>query len=138
MKDNITGFTNTKKIDQEAAEWVLLLEDTPQLSPEQIADLNAWIAISDVHKTCLTNMANSWGEMDLLSTVMLPQEIRKPSFFSIILTNLLTPVVALFTLLSIGIKKSNNILRPVVAAPLLCALIGEQYLLPILLMKLKD
>lgn len=124
MKDNITGFTNTKKIDQEAAEWVLLLEDTPQLSPEQIADLNAWIAISDVHKTCLTNMANSWGEMDLLSTVMLPQEIRKPSFFSIILTNLLTPVVALFTLLSIGIKKSNNILRPVVAAPLLCALIG--------------
>ena len=56
--DNVKGFTNTAKINQEAAEWILLIEDTPKLSKEQIKALNQWVSTSDVHKECLTNMAN--------------------------------------------------------------------------------
>lgn len=77
MNDNITGFTNTTKINQEAAEWILLIEDTDELSKQQINNLNKWIALSDVHKKCLTQMANSWGEMDVLESVLTPKMAQK-------------------------------------------------------------
>ena len=35
--DNVKGFTNTRKINQEAAQWILLIEDTPKLSKEREA-----------------------------------------------------------------------------------------------------
>lgn len=73
MNDNISGFTNTTKINQEAAEWILLIEDTDKLSKQQIDNLNKWISLSDVHKKCITQMANSWGEMDVLTSVLSPK-----------------------------------------------------------------
>ncbi len=122
MKTNVEGFTNKSKINEEAAQWVLLLEDTPNLSKQQIEKLNAWVAISDIHRECIESMANSWGEMDLLAQVMVPQEMRKPSIFLSMLTNMFLPVIALLSLLTVTIKQSKNLLRPVVLAPvLLCA-----------------
>lgn len=119
MNKTIKGFTNKTIINQEAAQWVLLLEDTPKLSKKQIEDLNNWVSTSDVHRECLESMAQSWGEMDLLSEVMLPQEMRKPSLLTVIASHLLMPIMALHTLLSSVIKQSKNLLRPVVATPLL-------------------
>jgi len=116
MNTTVKGFTNKKIINQEAAQWILLLEDTPKLSKKQIEDLNRWVATSEVHRECLESMAQSWGEMDLLSEVMLPQEMRQPSLFSIMLSYLLIPVVALFTAFSIV---SKSLTRPLVATPLI-------------------
>ncbi len=116
MNTTVKGFTNKTIINQEAAQWILLLEDTPKLSKKQIEDLNAWVATSEVHRECLKSMAQSWGEMDLLSEVMLPQEMRKPSLFPIMLSYLLMPIFAVFTVLSIARK---NLLRPLVATPLI-------------------
>jgi len=122
MNSNVEGFTNKTIINQEAAEWVLLLEDTPELSKQQIAELNAWVSTSDVHRECLENMVNSWGEMDLLSSVMLPQEMRKPSIFPGFLAKLFFPVLAIYALLATCIKQRNQLLRPLIAAPVLaCA-----------------
>jgi len=117
MNTNVEGFTNKAIINQEAAQWVLLLEDTPKLSKEQIAQLNAWVATSDVHRECLENMVNSWGEMDLLSSVMLPQEMRKPSIASTLLGKLFFPVLALYAFLSTCIEQRHKLLRPVMMAP---------------------
>ena len=125
MNTSVKGFTNKKIINQEAAQWVLLLEETPKLSKKQIAELNAWVSTSDVHRECIESMAESWGEMDLLSSVMLPQEMQTPSFFSVLLANLLMPVVALYAVLSVCINQSKKLLRPVVATPLLlCGLMA--------------
>ena len=125
MNTRVQGFTNKTKINQEAARWVLLLEETPKLSKKQRDELNAWVSTSAVHRECLESMVQSWEEMNLLSSVMLPQEMQKPSFFSVLLTNLLLPVVALFALLSVCIKQCKSILNPMIAAPLLlCALVG--------------
>jgi transmembrane sensor len=77
MNDNITGFTNTTKINQEAAEWILLIEDTDELSKQQIDNLNKWVALSEVHKKCITQMANSWGELDVLISVLSPKITQK-------------------------------------------------------------
>lgn len=125
MNNNVQGFTNRTIINQEAAEWLLLLEDTTTLSNNQIAELNAWVSTSEVHRECLESMAKSWEEMNLLSAVMLPQEMKKPSWFSVILSYLLTPVVALLHLLSANTKEKKYNFLPVVATSLLlCVLIG--------------
>jgi transmembrane sensor len=121
--NNVKGFTNKIIINQEAAQWVLLLEDTPELSKQQIAALNAWIGTSDVHRECLESMVASWGEMDLLSSVMLTQEMRSPSLFSALQTKLLFPLVAISAFFSTCIKLRNQLLRPVLAVPILaCAI----------------
>lgn len=119
MNTNVKGFTNKTIINQEAAQWVLLLEDTPKLSKKQIAELNAWVATSSVHRECLESMVNSWGEMDLLSSVMLPQEMRKQSMFSILLTTLLFPLLAIYAFLSTCLKQRNQLLRPVFTTSIL-------------------
>tara|TARA_R110001583_G_scaffold55667_6_gene168770 strand:+ start:1022 stop:2224 length:1203 start_codon:yes stop_codon:yes gene_type:complete len=119
MKTNVAGFTNKTIINQEAAQWVLLLEDTPELSEKQIAELNAWVATSKIHRECLENMVQSWGEMDLLSSVMLPQEMRKASVFSTLLSKLLFPLLAIYSLLSTCFKQKNQLLRPVFSMPIL-------------------
>ena len=118
MNNNVEGFTNKTIINQEAAQWVLLLEDTPELSKKQITELNDWVATSDVHRECLENMAHSWGEMDLLSLVMVPQEIRNPSIFSSIRDKLLFPILAIYALLATCVRQRNQLLRPIFAAPL--------------------
>lgn len=118
MNNNVEGFTNKTIINQEAAQWVLLLEDTPELSKKQITELNDWVATSDVHRECLENMAHSWGEMDLLSLVMVPQEIRTPSMFSSIRDKLLFPILAIYALLATCVRQRNQLLRPIFAAPL--------------------
>ncbi len=125
MNSNVQGFTNKTIINQEAAKWLLLLEDTKTLSNSQITELNSWVSTSEVHRECLESMAKSWEEMNLLSVVMLPQEIQKPSWFSVVLSNLLIPFVALLHLPSANIKESKNTFIPVVATSLLlCVLIG--------------
>ena len=118
MNNNVEGFTNKTIINQEAAQWVLLLEDTHELSKKQITELNDWVATSDVHRECLENMAHSWGEMDLLSLVMVPQEIRTPSMFSSIRDKLLFPILAIYALLATCVRQRNQLLRPIFAAPL--------------------
>ncbi|MBL4942101.1 MAG: FecR domain-containing protein [Colwellia sp.] len=125
MNSNVQGFTNKTIINQEAAEWLLLLEDTTTLSNDQIAELNAWVSTSEIHRECLESMAKSWEEMNLLSAVMRPQEMQKPSWLSVILSNLLIPALALLHLLSANIKESKYTFLPVVATSLLlCVLIG--------------
>jgi transmembrane sensor len=119
MNTNVKGFTNRTIINQEAAQWVLLLEDTPKLSKKQIAELNAWVATSTVHRECLENMVNSWGEMDLLSSVMLPQEMRKQSIFSVLLTTLLFPLLAIYAFLSTCLKQRNQLFRPALTTSIL-------------------
>ena len=121
MNTNITGFTNTHKINQEAAEWILLLEDTPNLTQQQVADLNAWVNLSDVHKKCLTDMANSWNELDLLSSVMLPKEIQKQFCISRFFANLSLLYITITSFFIVNMKKSSVLLRPAFILPLTIA-----------------
>lgn len=130
MNATVKGFTNKRIINQEAAHWILLLEDTPKLSSKQIAELNDWVATSDVHRQCLESMAESWSEMDLLSKVMQPQEMKTPSSFSKTLSYFFTPIVAVYSLLLVALKQSKHLLRPLVAAPvLICTLVAVMYVI---------
>lgn len=122
--DNVKGFTNTRKINQEAAEWILLIEDNPKLTKEQIDALNQWVATSEVHKACLTSMANSWGEMGLLASFMVPQELKIRSKKAIARAWLLTPMIAMLYMINRVFAASSFLVRPVVATPIALAFVG--------------
>jgi transmembrane sensor len=112
---NVTGFTNTDKINQEAAAWILLIEDNAELSDEQIAALNVWVKTSDVHRECIQNMSNLWGEMDLLSSVMLPKELARSTFSEGVITRVFTLIIVS---ISFYIKHLKSRLSPVTMVPL--------------------
>ena len=84
--NNVHGFTNKSKINQEAAEWILLIEESEKLTDKQRQSLNNWVATSEVHRDCLESMARSWGELDLLSEVMYPHEMKLNNRFSVFAT----------------------------------------------------
>lgn len=121
MKNNVEGFTNRTVINQEAAQWILLLEETPELSPEQVRALNEWVATSEVHRECIEAMAVSWSEMDLLTSVMLPQEMYdKPAAASGFLRRLQTSLVWLYA----RVKQSRKPLYFASAASALLLVVG--------------
>ena len=119
MSTTIKGFTNKTMINQEAAQWILLLEDTPKLSKKQVEELNAWVSTSSVHKECLESMVQSWGEMDLLSKVMLPLEVKSPSMISIMMRYLLMPLVASYHIILGCIQQSKKLFNAAIYTPIL-------------------
>lgn len=92
MNNNVEGFTNREIINREAAEWILFLEETPELTQKEIEALNQWVATSDIHRESLEAMATSWGEMDLLASVMHPPEMQKPSLLLNLAKLIFTPI----------------------------------------------
>ena len=115
--NNVTGFTNTDIIYQEAAEWILLIEDSPELSDKQIAALNVWVATSTVHRDCIENMSNSWGEMDLLSSVMLPKELVKSTFSGRAISSVFAFFIAFISYISFQIKRLKSMFPPMTMVP---------------------
>ena len=122
--DNVKGFTNTRKINEEAARWILLIEDTPKLSKDQIAALNRWVATSDVHRECLTSMVDSWGEMSLLASVMQPREVKASSSKATVKAWLLAPLLAFLWLLDHILLGVQSLLRPIIMVPTTLAFVG--------------
>jgi transmembrane sensor len=78
---NVTGFTNTQKIKEEAANWLLIIEQESPLSPQKAKALQDWTDTSDVHKAVIMRMSQTWNNMDLLSAMRVSPEQK--SRFSI-------------------------------------------------------
>jgi transmembrane sensor len=97
--NNVKGFTNTQKIKEEAANWLLKIEETSPLSPQESNELKAWVATSDTHRSVIIRMSQTWNNMDVLAAMRMAPE--RTSRFSLgklkallglkILTTLFTP-----------------------------------------------
>lgn len=103
---NVTGFTNTQKIKEEAAQWLLKLDEESSLSEKDAEQFKQWIATSEVHRETVIRMAKTWSDMDVLAEVMAPQEASRRSKTAILRAWLLTPVIAVVYLLEQLLKKS--------------------------------
>ena len=78
---NVKGFTNTQKIKEEAANWLLKIDDTAPLSKHEASELRAWVETSDVHRSVITRMSQTWNNMDVLAAVRVAPE--KSTIFSL-------------------------------------------------------
>ena len=122
--NNVTGFTNTDKIYQEAADWLLLIEVTPELSDSQIVALNDWVATSSVHRECMQNMSNSWGEMNVLTSVVLPKKSAWSSFSRRVMRRVFLLFNGCLSLLSFNIKSLRTLYRPVAIIPVTLSVVA--------------
>lgn len=75
---NVKGFTNTQKIKEEAALWLLKIEESP-LSRQQAGELKQWVATSDIHRSVIIRMSKTWNNMDVLAAMRVAPE-RKTRF----------------------------------------------------------
>jgi len=76
---NIKGFTNTQKIKEEAANWLLIIEEKSPLSSKESQDLRDWVATSSVHRAVIIRMSETWNNMDVLAAMRVSPE-RKSLF----------------------------------------------------------
>lgn len=133
--NNVTGFTNTQKIKQEAAQWLLKLDEESPLSEKDASLLQEWINTSDIHRQTIIRMAKTWSDMDVLAEVMAPPEVARRSKFAIFRAWLLTPIIAafyfleqitkrFFWLLTEGIKE-RRVFASILAVSLLFVIVWQ-------------
>lgn len=79
---NVKGFTNTPKIKEEAALWLLKIEEENPLSAEDAKKLRAWVNTSEVHRNVIMRMSKTWGDMDVLTAIRVAPEAEKESLSS--------------------------------------------------------
>jgi len=71
---NVKGFTNTQKIKEEAANWLLEIEEKSPLSPQESNKLKDWVATSDIHRSVIIRMSQTWNNMDVLAAMRVAPE----------------------------------------------------------------
>jgi len=71
---NVKGFTNTQKIKEEAANWLLKIEEKSPLSPQESTELKEWVATSDIHRSVIIRMSQTWNNMDVLAAMRVAPE----------------------------------------------------------------
>ena len=76
---NVKGFTNTQKIKEEAANWLLMIDENSPLSPSDVEALRRWINTSDVHKEVIVRMSKTWNDLDVLAAMRVVPESKSSS-----------------------------------------------------------
>ena len=133
---NVTGFTNTQKIKEEAAQWLLILDEHSPLSAKHEKLFRQWVETSDVHREIIIRMAKTWSDMDVLTEVMAPPEAARRSKITVLKAWLFTPVFSaifffqrlsqlLFHLSVKGVKKNSVALAFVVVVSTVFAVVWQ-------------
>jgi len=128
----VTGFVNTQKIKEEAAIWLLKIEEESPLPDEDVDALRLWVETSDTHKQVIARMSKTWGDMDVLNAMMVPTVSRKWTPWQLFKTWLLSPLVALLYLLDKSIRYpiAAPYSRGIATAAILMILLGVWVFLP--------
>lgn len=65
---NIIRFPDTRRIDEEAAQWLVRL-DGSELAQDEHGALEAWLQRDDRHGAALRRLGEVWGQMDCLTAL---------------------------------------------------------------------
>lgn len=74
---NVKGFTNTQKIKEEAANWLLKIDENSPLSSKESQALNDWVLTSEIHRSVIIRMSKTWNNMDVLAAMRVAPERKK-------------------------------------------------------------
>ncbi len=72
MRENIVEFPDRKAIEEEAGAWLIKLDGDSAPSSEELASLREWLERSPVHREQLGNLADFWGNMNVLTELAVP------------------------------------------------------------------
>jgi transmembrane sensor len=121
--DKITHFPSSSVLEEEACQWIVKFESDDEPSIQDIRNFNAWLSKSPAHRKTLLRLAKSWGDMDVMSGLMIPlgQSLkpRRSNLKSFTFTPLLF-IAGIFRLLVNGMQ---TLFRPLVVIPALTLVI---------------
>lgn len=121
--DNITSFPSSSVLEEEACQWIVKFESDDGPTLQDIQQFNAWLSKSPAHRQTLLRLAKSWGDMDIMSGLMIPLGHSLKPQRSKLKTLTSTPllfVAGALRLLTHGIQK---LFRPFVVLPALSLVI---------------
>jgi ferric-dicitrate binding protein FerR (iron transport regulator) len=70
--DKIIALPGSSVIEEEACQWIVKFESDDEPSTQDIQQFNAWLSRSPVHRKILLRLAKTWGDMDVMSGLMIP------------------------------------------------------------------
>jgi transmembrane sensor len=118
--DKIIALPSSSVIEEEACQWIVKFESDDEPSTQDIQQFNAWLSRSPVHRKILLRLAKSWGDMDVMSGLMIPLgHSLKPK----LKTFTLTPVVFIADVFRRLSSETHKMFRPLVVLPLLTIVI---------------
>jgi transmembrane sensor len=118
--DKIIALPSSSVIEEEACQWIVKFESDDEPSTQDIQQFNAWLSRSPVHRKILLRLAKSWGDMDVMSGLMIPLgHSLKPK----LKTFTLTPVLFIADVFRRLSSETHKMFRPLVVLPLLTIVI---------------
>jgi transmembrane sensor len=121
--DKISHFPSSLGLEEEACQWIVKFESDDEPSIQDIRAFNAWLCKSPVHRDTLLRLAKTWGDMDVMSGLMIPLGQSLKPKRSKLKTFTLTPflfVKETFCALASWVQKLS---RPLFALPVLTLII---------------
>lgn len=73
----VLEFISPPSIERQAHEWVVRLDDQPTAADRH--GFKIWVNQSKAHRAAFEEMAGFWGEMDVLTQIVLPREQQSAS-----------------------------------------------------------
>ena len=117
--DRVTAFPISSVIEEDACQWIVKFESDDEPSAQEIAAFNAWLSKSPVHKQSLLRLAKIWGDMDVLSGLMIPLGHALKPKQSKFKTFTLTPLLFVAGIFRVLAKWTQKLFRPIVALPVI-------------------
>ena len=71
-KHDVVDFPDRRRIDGEAAEWLIRLDSDRRPNKAERAALREWLARSALHRKSLIELAELWGRMNVLTELRVP------------------------------------------------------------------
>ena len=117
--DKITAFPRSSVLEEEACQWIVKFESDDEPSTQDIQQFNAWLSKSPVHRQTLLRLAKSWGDMDVMSGLMIPLGHSIKPKRSKLKTFTLTPVLFIAGVFRMLASGTHKLFRPLVVLPVL-------------------
>lgn len=121
--DKITPFPSSSVLEEEACQWIVKFESDDEPSTEDVYQFNAWLGKSAVHRQTLLRLAKSWGDMDVMSGLMIPLGHSLKPQRSKLKTLTLTPLLFVAGVLRLLASGTQKLFRPRVVLPALSLVI---------------
>ena len=121
--DKITRFPSSSVLEEEACQWIVKLESDDEPSTQDILTFNAWLSKSPVHRKTLLRLAKSWGDMDVMSGLMIPLGQSLKPRRSKLKAFTLTPLLFMAGIYRMLVSGTHQLFRPFVVLPALTLVI---------------
>ena len=72
MMEDILEFPDLRRVEQEAADWLIKLDRNVEPSADELENLREWLSRSSAHREELLSLARLWGNMNVLTELAVP------------------------------------------------------------------